>query len=130
MTLESQVASLELCKRLKELGVNQESLFYWTAYENPHFGVLKETDVLNDFWQLHYIKEKYFGDHDYQISAFTVAELGEMLPPMTPSILANTSVNEKRWSCGIYPDDFRAETEADARAKMRVYLLEQGMVKP
>ena len=29
MKIESQVCSLELAKKLKELGVKQESLYYW-----------------------------------------------------------------------------------------------------
>jgi hypothetical protein len=29
MPLENQVVSLELAKKLKELGMKQESLFYW-----------------------------------------------------------------------------------------------------
>src|SRR5439155_13694049 len=63
--LEKQVCSLDLAKRLKELGVRQESLFIWNYY--PH----------TDGYKLQY-------NPDYgsvlNISAFTVAELGEMLP--------------------------------------------------
>ena len=33
MKLEDQVCSLELSKRLKELGVKQDSLWYWNAKE-------------------------------------------------------------------------------------------------
>ena len=33
MKLEDQVVSLELAKKLKELGVKQESLFYWGYYQ-------------------------------------------------------------------------------------------------
>ena len=115
MTLESQVASLELCKRLKELGVKQESYFIWieSLHENR---IVQSSNT----------------PHETRIicSAFTSAELGEMLPSMTPSKLADTSVTERRWSCGMYPDDFRAQTEADARAAMLIYLIKQKLVKP
>jgi uncharacterized protein HemX len=36
ISLEQQVVSLELAKRLKELGVKQESLFWWYAPEDWH----------------------------------------------------------------------------------------------
>src|ERR1700689_4384174 len=66
MKLESQVCSLELSKRLKELGFKQESLFYWynTKGDERFYGIAytKGSKLKNTF------------------SAFTVAELGEMLP--------------------------------------------------
>ena len=34
MKLENQVVSLEIAKSLKELGVKQESLFYWVSRGN------------------------------------------------------------------------------------------------
>jgi len=38
MKLEDQVCSLELAKRLKELGVEQESLFYWGLFGGGNIG--------------------------------------------------------------------------------------------
>lgn len=62
MKLEQQVTNLELSKRLKELGVRQESLFWW-EHPDMEWG---HTD-----WIVKY------GDSNpvYKISAFTVAEL-------------------------------------------------------
>jgi hypothetical protein len=71
--LEKQVVSLELAKRLKELGVKQESLFFWMS--------IKDDDG-KDCWAVKYGPlETFYGiPVDENISAFTVAELGEMLP--------------------------------------------------
>lgn len=70
MELEKQVCSRELAKRLKELGFKQESLFYWaqglTIYPNAPFA--------NSKWR-NGGKTPLYG-----YSAFTVAELGEILP--------------------------------------------------
>lgn len=63
MPIEKQVCSLELAKRLKELGVKQGSYFYWNA---QHIWVAAGKDI------------EY--DKDNAISAFTAAELGEILP--------------------------------------------------
>ena len=67
MKLEDQVCSLELAKKLKELGVKQESLFYWWFVRNDMGDdvFVSDTKPVNgtEYW-----------------SAFTVAELGEMLP--------------------------------------------------
>ena len=70
MELEKQVANIELSKRLKELGMEQNSLFYWiitltNAYHISYTGGDKSLlpTERNDYY-----------------SAFTVAELGEKLP--------------------------------------------------
>lgn len=125
MNLESQVVSLELAKRLKELGVPQESLFYW--------GMISSDNGGNGNYCLF-----RFGSDEYEMcsftaSAFTVAELGEMLPWQTGfykneagdwRIAFTTHPNE------VYtPNNVYGDTEADARAKMLIYLIENGLVK-
>lgn len=73
MKLEDQVCSLELAKKLKELGVEQKSLFYWTCYDSSF------DDEGEDYGNIvHY--ETPDCHPDWHCSAFTVAELGKMLP--------------------------------------------------
>lgn len=61
MKTEDQVCSLDLAKKLKEVGVKQESLFYWNRQTKQ---VYMDTVPWNETaW----------------VSAFTVSELGEML---------------------------------------------------
>src|SRR5690349_19771242 len=64
MNLEDQCISLEYAKRLKELGVRQKSLYYITSKNNDVVIVYSPNESLNEKWY----------------SAFTVAELGVMLP--------------------------------------------------
>jgi hypothetical protein len=68
MKLKDQVCSLEPAKKLKELGVKQDSLFWWTT-DNLNFVDDKCT------WWIEPTVESY----TRRISAFTVAELGEYL---------------------------------------------------
>lgn len=111
LRLEQQCVSLELAKRLKELGVKQESYFYWE-------------DDLDGGYLL--VGDKVNGDY----AAFTVAELGEMLPKLMISQYWNNGF----WYC--YPDDTegveqmqnKSDTEADARAKCLIYLLENNLI--
>jgi len=115
MKLEQQVVSLELAQKLKELGVKQESFLYWTERWMPH---QKEPYVLD------------MNIHGKQYSAFTVAELGEMLPK--GCFTTKTESDEFPWRCeykggyGVIASG--ADTEADARAKMLVYLLENNLI--
>lgn len=75
MKPEQQVTSLELSQRLEKLGVKQESYFYWVSGEGQNKWVLMQhpkgwTDrggTLESYWYKFY-------------SAYTVAELGELLP--------------------------------------------------
>jgi hypothetical protein len=72
MNLEDQVCSLKLAKRLKELNVRQESYFvYAKEILVPEFRYGGYAETRPDIWKL--IETLIY-------SAFTVSELGEMLP--------------------------------------------------
>jgi len=119
MKLENQVCCLDLSKRLKELGVKQESYFYWnTEFSKPK--VVDRTRIVT--------APIYFGDK--YVSSFTVAELGEMLPENTSTF--KEPVGKREWVCTRNEPSvmlsFRENTEADARAKMLVYLLENKLI--
>lgn len=109
MKFENQVISLEIAKRLKELGVKQESLFgYFSVSWGGH--ELKYIDTIPE-------------DYSYSVMyyAFTVAELGEMLPAMCIE-------GEKRVSDKWNIDYIYSETEANVRGKMLIYLLENNLI--
>lgn len=99
MKLEKQVCSLELAKKLKELGVKQESIFYWTRSYTRKTGVFQADSK----YYLAYSKnKKYYAE--YECSAFTVAELGELLPPCYHSVKVCGGLE---WQC-LYID-FKGE---------------------
>jgi hypothetical protein len=112
MNLEQQVCSLELAKRLKELGVKQESLFAWSK---PLRSMPAFIDYVNNL-------ELRRGD----CSAFTVAELGELITDQN-DIAGLPYYHDWEWKCA--PGYHIAEiTEADARAAMLVYLIEKKLL--
>ncbi len=130
MTLSSQVCSLPLAKRLKELGVKQESLFWWGLHGKSIY-YEKEKIQLQVKWQ-----EK--GNEDWA-SAFTASELGEMLPErvydQSGAYLFESgfyTVGKKPYVkyAGVDKDiaEVHADTEADARALMLIHLKENGIV--
>jgi len=143
MKLEKQVCSQELAKRLKELGVKQESLYYWWQQCNKvHQGYEDDIYPPEYIWVLQpYFKGLALGDNTY--SAFTTSEIGEMLPD------AYISFKESNiWYCTQLeePDeewwlDYRirsrsygwrnekADTEADARATMLIWLIENKHIE-
>jgi len=104
--LEKQCVSLELAKRLKELGVSQVSIFYWD-----------KTGTWVNF-------SPSVGNGEY--SAFTVAELGNILKEYNGKMIPFT---EQGW-CFLNKKNVLecAYTEADARAKMLIYLVENGLL--
>lgn len=157
MKLENQVCSLELAKKLKELGVKQESLFYWMVNHQ-----VSKDDIAYgsyDDWYLEYIDEVpssiLSGENKERQNetycAFTVAELGEMLPNYISrypdgfyywQFKANEENDcEGKWQCYYKPAygnlkqqieslcETYSNTEANARAKCLIYLIEQGIIK-
>lgn len=133
MKLENQVVSLELAKKLKELGVKQKSLFYY-AITKPND--LKPTSLewYKDIEKVNKVLPNYIEE---LYSAFTVAELGEMLPGNTSGLyfVTQKGLMGNSW----YVDALTvvghskvclttAETEADARAKMLIHLIENKLI--
>ena len=124
MQLEKQVVSLELAKRLDELKVKQVSHFWWCQHDHEMYE-LECGDECSDS----------IGGH----SAFTVAELGNLLPKelkLDKAYDLNISFGYAKWVVAFvdrsdgYAVQYQevADTEADARAKTLVYLLENKLI--
>ena len=120
MELSKIVVSLPLSRKLKKVGVKQESHFW--HYLNAGEAVGAIVDGYQD-------KDDEFKKAKL-VSAFTSGELGEMLP---------ASVFTERFGdkaiCNYVANDFSKsasfsdENEANARAKMLIHLIEQGIYK-
>ena len=133
MKLEDQVASLELSKKLKELGFPQEGLFWWVNQPN---GGLNTNGYK---WQLEGEPKTRMPQYDY-IVAPTVSELGEILPDrvIKKSGRGYDGLQIWKWSGWNieYHETFEVpqirytfeKTEADARAKILIYLLENKLI--
>lgn len=149
MKLEDQVCSLDLAKRLKELGVKQESFFTWVIrpkdeyYLDPYIEELKTAELGNRY-------NKKYGYPIYDLfSSFTCSEFGELLEPLEENgeyfFFCSAQDISGKYYCGgfcsesddcVYIDEnenehelyFEADTEANARAKMLVYLLENKLI--
>jgi len=147
MKLEDLVCSQEPSLRLKELGVKQESLWWWEVMPDGNGILLSEIDCLKQKINVESAKQatdKYnqvYGNQTIFCSAFTVAELGELLPEeiMYQSSSNHLKLYEYRLSgsWGVdYGDRIDAtvyrffdKKHADARAKMLIYLIEKGLIK-
>jgi hypothetical protein len=129
MKLEDQCVSLDLAKRLKELGVKQESLFYWVG----DFLLVFKTAVGVYAQSGAGVNDRYLDKHN-NTSAFTVAELGEMLgsEDISPHLLAAYghvfNVPDTRFTTprGVQ----LCMTNPNIGAKMLIYLLENGLLTP
>jgi hypothetical protein len=120
MTLESQVCSLDLAKRLKELGVKQESCFDWV-------------EIDDDYWILMGRKQKKFKEmadslKDTCISAFTVAELLKEIPIEDCTIGGENGRYWVHYNTYEVDDEhngiveFEEENLSNALAKLLIYL--------
>lgn len=125
MKLENQVCSYEQAKTLKKLGVIQDSLFYHT--NSDKWGVMPRKSI------------DFTGNPH---SAFTVAELGIMLPTYYPSwrfkkdnvvkyittVITKDEVKNGKTITTEPKFDRYENTEAQSRAQMLIDLLENGVI--
>lgn len=144
MKPENQVSSFEPSKKLKELGVRKKSILAW----NP------DTKKLTSGY-LGVPQPKDHNKFENRISAFTVAELGEMLPAKINYLSYFTIKQKFITHIHAKPEDYffnykgkydtnqasgeskissilvgsQSKTEADARAKMLIYLIENNLIK-
>lgn len=145
--LEQQVCSLELATKLKQLGIEQKSLFYWAKFfylegKSHQWGV--ESKEQNELEVHEYGHTKIEDVENY--SAFTVAELGEMLPARIRNEKTGNldflRMHKGDDSRQDVRDNFTAEyhttfepplcritadSEANCRAKMLIYLIEHNL---
>ena len=136
MTLEEQVCSKEPARRLKELKVKQESLWYWVSIEHQN-GFHLSVKYNDEYHFPKAIRCHTADDIDEVISAFTVAELGKML---NSKYFMSGIYKDMAWSRSDNPDIkghecghakliFMDRSEANARAKTLIWLIENGMLK-
>jgi len=140
---ELEVPSLELCKKLKELGYPQNTGgWYWVFLEDKNEWVLcycvKYSKLEDEIWSFWYnnLNEKPRYIHVWKsqrrtIKAPTVRELGEFFPSEVTCFR-----DFKRGFLCEYENrqenvaqSFWEDTEANARAKMLIWLIENGYVR-
>ena len=100
------VCSFVLAKRLKELGVSQDSLLVWASREGSWFLTLRSEAV----------------QVDETVAAFTVGELGKKLPCFLLNLVKKSRLGY--WRSDRVFDIGKWKKEADARAKMLILKLE------
>ena len=131
MKLESQVISLEIAKKLKELGVKQESLFSWYKFElwsEPRIW-MNPDDPKAELACLS-------GKREFMISAFTVAELLTMMPRYVKNtwefslnmFMGKYEVRYEETDSAIDWLNESDENPANALSLMLIYLLENKLI--
>jgi hypothetical protein len=111
---KSLYTSLEASKKLKELGIVQQADCYYCHYVDDYIFASKE--------EMKWIN----GEPKDQIAAFSVGELGLLLPEFQRSIYYVSP----DWVVAGSGYSFRATTEAEARAKALIWLLENKKESP
>lgn len=127
MDMESQVVSHELAVKLRDYGVEQDSAWYWVdVFPDDHKVGLRRITKENR-WQ-YQLLDGYIVTGGDPISAFTVAELGVLLPESftdnSAGHLPHINKADGFWQIDYPPkgrvfDQF--EKEADARAALLMF---------
>jgi hypothetical protein len=124
MKLEAQLTSLKLSKKLRELGVKQDA--FWSWYDTTDYDDIPRLNRSDENCPVCTLSKQTFED---KYSAFTVAELGEI---GKLEMISWYNPRFEKWAVAReYDDQLRLyeDTEADARAKMLIYLIENKLIQ-
>jgi len=134
MRIETQICSINLARKLKDIGVDQHSLL-WYVYDRRYNATFIEHKYPVFSWKHDDGCVTNVNGHEVEyfeiVSAFNVAELGFLLPASCDS----TRRDKNDWTARYFPKDDLVrnsfgETEADARAKLLIFLIEAKIWKP
>ncbi|MFA5990474.1 MAG: hypothetical protein WC803_12835 [Sphingomonas sp.] len=120
--IEKHVTSLALSKKLKELGVKQESEFY--HYKSNHS--IMKSDIGEKFWYLAH-KDSDILRNCERVSAFLSSELREMLKKAKYSELWEAYQFHKGNTDG-FGQIIMQSLSADFLSKMLIYLIENSII--
>lgn len=132
MKLESQVCSFELAQLLRDLGVKQDSLFYYQ--NNPYSDGTPCMDIMITEYSSNncenvLINTECEDESEPKYSAFTATELGNLLPKNIKITRCGASED---WICYLRLSDifypFNDINEANARAKAVIFLYNSGII--
>ncbi len=127
MKLENQLCTLEQSTKLKELGITQKSIFYHHSnFTRPVFGEEWTTVTGKKYKKTQVCNDKYGS-----FSAFSIAELGQMLPSETGT--QRTGSEDSQYSNWEWASEVNQigmglfATEVEARADMLIHFLEHKL---
>lgn len=144
MELKNQVCTLEQAKRLSELGISEGSNFY---YYQCMYREEEKGKIDCGSWEF-CAKPSYHKNSESHYPAFTVAELGVMLPAGMQKrgrkdefvwFYNGFDTDERYFNSGLNSTKSRywtkkiinaTKTEAQARAEMLIHLLENKLITP
>lgn len=116
MKIENQVVTIEQAKKLKELGVTQDTLYafyhHWEINKMVYSLMLKDSDSINE-----------------SFAAPTVAELGVMIDWNHVS-QSGPYKEDQHFYCFTHLQDYSDKNEAIVRADVLIYLLENNLTTP
>lgn len=121
MDIKNQTCLIEQSKKLSELGIIAASMFWHTINVDP----ITPVDIIEKWQHSNF-------DNCEKYPAYTVAELGVMLPALSHSWVTkgNSYFNcSDNFNVGI-SNIFSENTEAEARAALLIYLLEEKIITP
>lgn len=132
MNLESQVTSLEISKKLNELEIKQESLFYWEEVEELDGSSINNIAYIPRGPKVNFVNESFINGGKLKFySAFTASELLELLPKQWIRI----EFHGTKYHCFYHymkEERLRLEfgnTLPHALSKMLIYLIENNLME-